>query len=100
MYVEATMSTERDQREFERYLEYQRAKRRQRVETLGGVATVLFLSTIDLGLSGAGDAAAEASPSVPEATSLAELPELRAGRQHKLADLAAEAAELGYAQAA
>jgi hypothetical protein len=97
------MSTERDHREFERYLEYQQAQRRHRVETLGGAATVLFLSTIDLGVSGASDPSAEAPRHhEPEVAPVVELSSLRATRQRRLAGLAADAsaAELGYAQAA
>ena len=97
------MSTERDQREFERYLEYQRAQRRHRVETLGGIATVLVLSTIDLGVSGAGDPSAEVhAHHEPEVAPVVELSSLRATRQRRLAGFAtdASAAELGYAQAA
>jgi len=96
------MSTERDQREFERYLEYQRAQRQHRVETLGGVATVLFLSTIDLGVSEVADPAREvpAPAAEPELTPVVELTPLRASRQRHLARFAADAAELGYARAA
>jgi hypothetical protein len=94
------MSTESEQREFERYLEYQRMQRSHRVETLGGAATVLFLSTVDLGLSGASDPLAEASVvQTSEMDHTAEVIPLRAVRQRRLAEFATESAELGYAQA-
>jgi hypothetical protein len=92
------MSTERDQREFERYLEYQRANRRSRVETLGGAATMLFLSTIDLGVTEVADPLPEIH--VAEVAPVVELTELRAARQRRLAGFATDAAELGYADAA
>lgn len=97
------MSTERD-RDFEHYLEYQRAQRDRRVETLGGVATVLVLATFDLGLTGAGNPPSEfhipAAATVPEVSPTAEASELRAVRRVRLAEFAAENAELGYAAAA
>lgn len=89
-------------RELGGYLEYQQERRPGRVRTLGGAATVLFLATFDLGLSGAGDASAEFSgpAETPEATPVIGLGELRAARQRRLANLAADTAELGYATAA
>lgn len=96
------MSTERDQREFERYLEYQRASRRDRVETLGGVATMLFLSTIDLGVNPVADPArgAHDTPESEEIAPVIELAPLRVARQRHLAEFATDAAELGYGRAA
>lgn len=96
------MSAERDTEQFERYLAYQRAQRAGRIDTLGGAATVLVLATFDLGLTGVGDPSSEFhAPSVaaPEVAPPAELNELRAARQLRLAELATENAELGYAAA-
>lgn len=89
-------------REFGGYLEYQRRRRPERALSLGNAATLLFLATVDLGLSGAGNPSPElhAPAEAPEIAPVVELDELRAARQHRLAGFAAEAAELGYAQAA
>ncbi len=95
------MSRERDQQEFERYLEYQRAERYHRVETLGGVATMLFLSTIDLGVIGASDSSTEkATHPGPEVTPIVEATPLRAARERKLADFAEDSTEFRFKQAA
>ena len=97
------MSVEsRDQQEFERYLEWQRAQRPQRIETLGGAATALVLSTFDMGLSEVRDPSREAHErtSVESADHGAEVVSLREARQHRLAEFATESAELGYARAA
>lgn len=96
------MSMEHDQREFERYLAYQREQRLQRTETLGSAATMLFLATIDLGVSEVGDPAnvTHTEHEHAEAPLVPELAPLRLARQRHLASFAASAAELGYARAA
>lgn len=98
------MSVEtRDQAEFERYLEWQRAKRPERIETLGGAATALVLSTFDMGLSEVRDPAREAREHTAVESADqggAEVISLREARQHRLAEFATQSAELGYARAA
>ena len=96
------MSIEREQREFERYLEYQRASRHQHMETLGSVAAMLFLSTIDLGVNSVAEPArgAHETPERTEMAPVVELAPLRASRQRRLAHFATDAAELGYGRAA
>lgn len=93
------MSAEREKHEFQRYLEYQRERRQQRVETLGGAATAIVLSTIDLGLSEVADPAKADTPEA-ETHHEAEVINLRSRREHRLAEFAYEHAERGYAQAA
>lgn len=92
----------RDQLAFERYLEYQRSMRPRRIETLGGAATVLALSVVDLGVSDVRDPDSETHGQRMEREPMAEITPLRAARQRRLAAFAADetAAELGYAQAA
>ena len=96
------MSRNREQLELARYLEYQRAFRSQRIETLGGAVTAMVLATVDMGVSGAHDPARghEGYTSESEFDHQAEVTPLRAVRQRQLAEFATEAAELGYAQAA
>lgn len=96
------MSVEtRGQQEFERYLEWQRAQRPQRIETLGGAATALVLSTFDMGLSEVHDPSREARERASvESDQDTEVVSLRKVRQHRLAEFATESAELGYARAA
>jgi hypothetical protein len=93
------MSVERDELEFQRYLEYQRTRRAGRVETLGGAATQLFLATIDMGVLDVSDPASEprTARSAVETDHSAEVIPLRASRERRLAGFAAEHAELGYA---
>ena len=90
-----------DTREFERYLDYQRQMRPRRIETLGGAATVLFLSTVDLGVTEVHDPVSEvhASSTQLDVEHWADITPLRAARQRRLAEFA-EATELGYADAA
>ncbi len=97
------MSVEtRDQREFERYLEWQRAQRPHRIETLGGAATTLVLATFDLGLSEVHDprSTARSAERTEHSDASAEIIPLRAARERRLAEFATESAELGYAKAA
>ncbi|HKX23649.1 MAG TPA: hypothetical protein VJM46_00270 [Candidatus Saccharimonadales bacterium] len=97
------MSVEtRDQREFERYLTWQREQRPQRIETLGTAATSLVLATFDMGISDVHDP--ERTPrrqdTVEHDSAGAEVISLRATRERRLAGFATESAELGYAKAA
>ncbi len=95
------MSVERDEQAFQEYLRYQEAQRPHRVETLGGAVTTLVLSTIDLGLSEVADPASERPAAhAPESEHTAEVVDLRARREHRLAEFATGNAELGYATAA
>jgi hypothetical protein len=94
------MSVEHDEQEFQRYLEYQRERRQPRVETLGGVATQIVLSTIDLGVSEVADPATEARTAETDTSHEAEIIDLRSRREHRLAGFAFENAERGYGQAA
>lgn len=97
------MSVEtRDQQEFERYLAWQRERRPQRIETLGGAATALVLATFDMGVSEVRDPSTtpRARTGAEHGELTAEVTPLRATRQRRLAEFATESAELGYAQAA
>lgn len=96
------MSVEtRDQQEFERYLEWQRAQRPHRIETLGGAATTLVLATFDMGLSEVRDPnSAPRSRGTVEHDGSVEVADLRVTRKRRLAEFATESAELGYAKAA
>lgn len=93
------MSIETGNREFERYLEYQEAMRPGRARILGGSATMLVLSTIDLGINTVGEAPHERRDHHADDESSYEAPvtPLRLARSRRLADFAAHAAELGYA---
>jgi hypothetical protein len=97
-----TMSVERDEQAFAEYLRYQEAQRPHRIETLGGSATAIVLSTIDLGISEVADPSTEhrRQPLHAEAEASAEVVDLRSRREHKLAEFAADNVELGYARAA
>lgn len=95
------MSRDRGQLEFERYLDYQRALRPQRIETLGGAVTALVLATVDMGLSDVHDPVRHSiERHEPVAAQSAEVIPLRSLHERHLAEFATDAAELGYAQAA
>lgn len=96
------MSVEnRDRQEFERYLEWQRAQRPHRIETLGGAATSLVLATFDMGVSEVRDPRSTPRHEAVEPEDHgAEIIPLRATRQRRLAEFATSSAELGYARAA
>ena len=86
-------------REFERYLEYQRSVRAHRVETLGTAVTAIALSTIDLGMSPLHEP--EVTPkNQPEQIEPVEQPLFIEPRRRQLGKFAAESAELGYGLAA
>lgn len=92
------MSVERDEQEFQRYLEYQRERRQPRVETLGGAVTALVLSTIDLGISEVADP--RTSGRTNETSHEGEIIDMRSRREHRLAELAVAHAEREFGQAA
>lgn len=88
-------------REFERYLEYQRSQRARRVETLGTAVTALALSAIDLGVSPLNEPETRHPVHAPEETSSVEVIPVAAMRQRQqLGRFATERAELGYGLAA
>lgn len=88
-------------REFERYLEYQRTLRARRVETLGTTVTAIALSTIDLGVSPLKEPEPSPHNHTPETVEPVEVIPLATLRQQRqLGHFATESAELGYATAA
>jgi hypothetical protein len=100
------MSVEGQQTEQARFLEYQRSMREKREATIG-IATVLFLATIDLGLSSVGESAVSEAPYTPsekEGDQTAEVIDLGEARRKKhrkkLGLRALQSPELGYADAA
>ncbi len=94
------MSVDRQEQEYQQYENYLRAKRAEAVTSLAGMATMLFLASIDLGIT----PVAESSPveSSPNNTPSSEVIDLSQARRRKLGGFAAAAgeAELGYAQTA
>lgn len=81
--------------ELRRYAEYQRFRRQDRIETLGGAATAIVLSTIDLGLTESHDPRRDGEYS--QGGNEIDTASLRTVRQRRVGSFALERAELGYA---